>query len=134
MTRITIPWWLTVIIILETLPMFLGPLVALREPGMAGGVGATEFVPGAMLYVARNVAVGVALIIAYVLRSAPMLFALIVVRLITDLFDLPSMLHYGIFTNVPLNVSIFLFLYYIPAVYALVYLWKQMNGEKAKPA
>ena len=34
------PWWLTVIIVIETLPMFLGPLFALNNPAFlyrAGG-------------------------------------------------------------------------------------------------
>lgn len=127
--RIALPWWLTVIIILETLPMFLGPVAALSLPGMMGGPGAEEINQAAFIYTARNLAVGFALIIAFVLRNGPMLFILIFIRLFTDLIDLPTILYFDLVSNVSRTVSIFVFLYYIPAVYALWYLWKQMKNN-----
>ena len=77
-----IPWWLTLIIVIETLPMFLGPIAALNNPAFMGGPGATEIGFSAWIYTARNVAVGVAFIAAYLLRNAPMLFILILIRLL----------------------------------------------------
>ncbi len=132
--KIHIPWWLTIIIILETLPMFIGPYVALTNPAMLGGPGAEEINQAAYIYAARNLAVGLAFIIAYLMRSAPMLFILIFIRLITDLVDMPTFLHFGMATSNVRLVSIFVFLYYIPAIVALRYLWKQMkeNGGDAK--
>ena len=35
--KIRIPWWLAGIIILETLPMFLGPVAAIMSPTFMGG-------------------------------------------------------------------------------------------------
>jgi hypothetical protein len=35
--KIHIPLWLTLIVILETLPMFIGPYVAITNPGFMGG-------------------------------------------------------------------------------------------------
>ncbi|MEL6830330.1 MAG: hypothetical protein AAFO63_09355, partial [Pseudomonadota bacterium] len=87
------PWWLTIIIILETLPMFIGPVIALTRPAMMGGSDAEMINQAAFIYSARNVAVGIALIVAFLLKSAPMLFGLILVRLITDIVDLPTLLH-----------------------------------------
>ena len=129
--KITIPWWLTLIVIIETLPMFIGPVVALSRPALMGGPGAEEINQAAYIYAARNLAVGVAFIIAYALRSAPMLFILIFVRLFTDLIDLPTFLFFGLASNTARAVSIFVFLYYIPAIFALWYLW---NRLRAKPA
>ena len=59
-TKIHIPWWLTIIIILETLPMFVGPYVALTNPPFLGGQGAEELNQAAFIYTARNLAVGFA--------------------------------------------------------------------------
>ncbi len=128
-SRMVIPWWLTVIIILETLPMFIGPVVALSLPGFMGGPGAEEINQAAYIYAARNFAVGTAFIIAFALRSAPMLFILIFIRLFTDLIDLPTLLYFGLSSNPAISISIFVFLYYIPAVFALWYLWRQMTSQ-----
>ncbi len=131
--RIAIPWWLTIIIILETLPMFIGPYVALTFPPFMGGAGAEEINQAAFIYAARNLAVGFGFIIAFVLGSAPMLFILIFIRLFTDLIDLPTILYFGLTSNSMRTIAIFVFLYYIPAVFAMWYLWKQMTkgGDKA---
>lgn len=124
-----IPWWLTLIIVIETLPMFLGPIAALNNPTFMGGAGATEVGFSAWIYTARNVAVGIAFIVAYLLRNAPMLFILILIRLLTDLVDGPAFLLFGMASNEIRVMAIFLIGYYIPALIALRYLWKQMTSE-----
>lgn len=127
------PWWLTLIIIIETLPMFLGPVVAFYLPGFLGGPGAEDVNQAAYIYAARNLAVGFAFIIAFALRNGPMLFILIFIRLFTDLIDLPTLLYFDLASNTARVVAIFFFLYYIPAVIALRYLWNQMRQEIGKP-
>lgn len=122
-----IPWWLTLIIVIETLPMFLGPVAALNNPTFMGGLGATEVGFSTWIYTARNVAVGIAFIVAYLLRNAPMLFILILIRLLTDLVDGPAFLLFGMASNEIRVMAIFLIGYYIPALIALRYLWKQMT-------
>jgi hypothetical protein len=57
---------------------------------------------------------------------------LIFIRLFTDLIDLPTFLYFGRDLNAYRLVSIFVFLYYIPAVFALWYLWKQMKNDDGK--
>ena len=126
-TRIHIPWWLTIIIILETLPMFLGPFGAARNPEFLGGSGAESLNQATFVYLARNVAVGLAFLIAFLLKSGPMLFILIFIRLVTDLIDLPTFLYFDLASNPARLVAIFVFLYYIPALIALRYIWKQMK-------
>ena len=125
------PWWLTVIIIISTLPMFLGPLGALNNPAFLGGPEATTVEFAAWLYTARNFAVGIAFIVAYLLRSAPMLFILILIRLLTDLVDGPAFLLFGMASNEIRLMAIFVIGYYIPALIALRYLWNQMTGADA---
>ena len=130
MTKISIPWWLSLIVILETLPMFIGPIVALTNPAFMGGPDAEVINHAAYIYTARNVAVGIAFILAYLLKSGPMLFILILVRLLTDLVDMPTFLAFDLATNTPRLISIFVVLYYIPAVLALRYLWKKMKSQE----
>ncbi len=58
-----------------------------------------------------------------------MLFILIFIRLFTDIIDLPTLLTFGLASNPGRVIGIFVFLYYIPALVALRYLWGQMEGE-----
>ena len=126
-----VPWWLTVIIVIETLPMFLGPLFALNNPAFLGGPEATEVGFATWLYTARNFAVGIAFVVAYLLRSAPMLFILILIRLLTDLVDGPAVLLFGMASNEIRLIAIFVMGYYIPALIALSFFWKQMTSPTA---
>ena len=113
----SIPIWLTLIIIIETLPMFIGPLLAIFNPsGMPGLAKLPEPLGLALLYSARNLAVGIAFIIAFILKDLRMLFILILIRLITELIDLPNFVYQGAFSNSVRVAIIFLCLYYIPAV------------------
>ena len=123
------PWWLTVIIIIETLPMFLGPIFAFNNPTFLGGPEATEVSFATWLYTARNFAVGIAFIVAYLLRSAPMLLILILIRLLTDLVDGPAFLMLGLASNELRLIAIFVIGYYIPALIAIRFLWKQMTNS-----
>jgi hypothetical protein len=123
------PWWLTVIIVIETLPMFLGPLFALNNPDFLGGPEATAVGFATWLYTARNFAVGIAFVVAYLLRSAPMLFILILIRLLADLVDGPAFLLFGLASNEIRLMAIFIIGYYIPAMIALRFLWKQMTSS-----
>ena len=125
------PWWLTAIIVIETLPMFLGPLFALNNPPFLEGPEATEVGFATWLYTARNFAVGIAFVVAYLLRSAPMLFILILIRLLTDLVDGPAVLLFGMASNEIRLIAIFVIGYYIPALIALRFFWKQMTSSTA---
>jgi hypothetical protein len=130
MKKKPLPAWLIVIIVIETLPMFMGPLLALLRPDSFPGLAQLpdpRFV--AWLYAARNIAVGIAFLVAFALKNRSMLFILILIRLITDLFDLPNLLYGGALSNPLPVIAIFVLLYYLPAIYALRYLWKEINGE-----
>ena len=127
----SLPIWLTIIIIIETVPMFVGPLLALLSPDSFPGfkqLPDPRFV--VWLYTARNLAVGIALLVAFALKNRSMLFILILIRLITDLHDLPNMLFGRSSSNPALLIAIFVLFYYLPAVYALRYLWKDIKGNE----
>jgi hypothetical protein len=126
----SLPVWLKVIIVIETLPMFMGPLLALLRPDSFPGLDQVPD-PGfvAWLYAARNFAVGIAFLVALARKDRSMLFILILIRLITDLFDLPNLLSGGALSNPLLVIAIFVLLYYLPAIYALRYLLKEISPE-----
>ena len=69
MQKTPLPWWLVVIIVLETLPMFLGPYAAVTRPAFLGGAEAEAINQAAFIYSIRNIAVGLAFILATALRS-----------------------------------------------------------------
>ena len=126
----SIPVWLTIIIIIETLPMFIGPLVAIFNPSlMPGFSGSLEVTGPAVIYAIRNFAVGMGFLVAFALKDKHMLFILILIRLITDLLDFPTGLYFNAFSSTIRVTLIFTILYYIPAIYALRYLWKEMKEE-----
>ena len=125
--KISIPWWLSLIIFMEVWPMFVGPYLALTDPTFFGTPESTTTILGDWIYTARNFAVGVAFIIAYYLKSAPMLFILIFVRLFTDLIDGPAFWFFRDPISEFFFIFLFLFGYYIPGIIALIYLWKQIQ-------
>jgi hypothetical protein len=125
-----IPVWLSIIVIIETLPMFIGPVVAVFFPSkMPGFGGAIEATGPMFIYAARNLAVGFAFVLVFALKDNRMLFILIFIRFITDLIDLPTGLYFGGFSSTMRAVMMFVLFYYIPAVYALKYLWKEIKEE-----
>lgn len=81
------------------------------------------------MYTARNLAVGFAFIIAFALKNGPMLFILIFIRLFTDVIDLPTFFAFSTSLNMVRVSAIFVFLYYIPALIALRYLWNLMKNS-----
>ncbi len=125
--KISIPWWLSLIIFMEVWPMFVGPYLALTDPTFFGTPESTTTILGDWIYTARNLAVGVAFIIAYYLKNASMLFILIFVRLFTDLIDGPAFWFFRDPISEFFFIFLFLFGYYIPGIIALIYLWKQIQ-------
>ena len=120
--KITFTWWFAIILFMMIWPMFVGPYIALSNPSFFLE---TESSLNSGLYIARNLAVGIAFLIAIYLKNASMLFILIFVRLITDLIDAPLFFN---FKNSDLIGLIFIFTLfcYLPAILGLRYLWKQV--------
>ena len=119
--KITFTWWFVIILFMLIWPMFVGPYIALNNPAFFLE---SEMTLSSSLYVARNIAVGLAFLFAIFIRNALMLFILIIIRLITDLIDAPI---FFAFKNPDLIGLIFIFTLccYLPAILGLRYLWHQ---------
>ena len=126
--KLEYPWSLCLILFLLISPMFFGPLIALFNPEFFEGLGDNELSLGSSLFIARNLAIGLAFLVAIYMRSAPMLFILIFVRLIIDLIDFPA---FQIFRESPLigQIIIFSLICYLPAFFGLRILWKEMKNS-----
>ena len=107
--------------------MFFGPLIALFNPEFFEGLGDKKLSLGSILFVARNLAIGLAFLFAIYMRSASMLFILILVRLIIDLIDFPA---FQIFRESSLfgQIIIFSLMCYLPAYFGLRILWKEIKN------
>ena len=125
--KISYSWSLSLILFLLISPMFFGPLIAIFNPEFFEGLGDTELSLGSTLFVARNLAIGLAFLFAIYMRSASMLFILILVRLIIDLIDFPA---FQLLRESPLigQVIIFTLMCYLPAFFGLRILWKEMRN------
>ena len=125
--KISYSWSLSLILFLLISPMFFGPLIAIFNPEFFEGLGDTELSLGSTLFVARNLAIGLAFLFAIYMRSASMLFVLILVRLIIDLIDFPA---FQLLRESPLigQVIIFTLMCYLPAFFGLRILWKEMRN------
>ena len=125
--KISYSWSLSLILFLLISPMFFGPLIALFNPEFFEGLGDTELSLGSTLFVARNLAIGLAFLFAIYMRNASMLFILILVRLIIDLIDFPA---FQLLRESPLigQVIIFTLMCYLPAFFGLRILWKEIRN------
>ena len=120
--KITFTWWFALILFMLTWPMFVGPYAALNNPAFFGE---SELTLSLGLYIARNLAVGLAFLLAIYLRNASMLFILIIIRLATDLVD-ASLFFTFKDPNVIGLVFIFSLFCYLPAIFGLRHLWNQI--------
>jgi len=120
--KITFTWWFVIILFMLIWPMFVGPYIAFINPSFFLG---SEVSLNSGLYVARNLAIGLAFLIAIFMRNASMLFILIIIRFITDLIDAPVFFAFKDPNLIGLIV-IFMVCCYLPAIFGLRYLWKQL--------
>ena len=67
--KISFPWWFSLILVLLVSPMFYGPLIAFINPSFFVGAGAAELNLGTTLFVARNLAIGLAFFLLFTLRT-----------------------------------------------------------------
>ena len=123
--KINFSWQLSLILFLLISPMFFGPVIALLNPEFFEGLGDKVLSLGSTLFVARNLSIGIAFLFAIYMRSASMLFILILVRLIIDLIDFPA---FQIFREPSFfgQVIIFSLMCYLPSYFGLRILWKEM--------
>ena len=125
--KINFSWQLSLILFLLISPMFFGPLSALLNPEFFEGLGDNDLSLGSTLFIARNLSIGLSFLFAIYMRSASMLFILILLRLIIDLIDFPA---FQIFRESSIigQIIIFSFMCYLPAYFGLRILWKEMKN------
>ena len=125
--KINFSWQLSLILFLLISPMFFGPLIALLNPEFFEGLGDNDLSLGSTLFIARNLSIGLCFLFAIYMRSASMLFILILLRLTIDLIDFPA---FQIFRESPIigQIIIFSLMCYLPAYFGLRILWKEMKN------
>ena len=128
LNQVTYTWWFGIILFSLIWPMFVGPYIALTNPSFFGGPEATNLTLSSALYVARNLAVGLAFLLAIYLRNASMLFILILIRFITDLIDAPAFFSFRDPDLLGL-IIIFSLCCYLPALFGLSFLWKHIRNK-----
>ena len=121
-----LPIWVWIIVLIQII------LVLFFSAGTA--MNPSDFIPGAseldyvtQLYITRNVTVVLGIVVALLLRSHKALFAMLIVRMLTDISDVITVYALNvevIKSSVPMVVVILI----IPALLALAYLWKRING------
>ena len=123
-----LPIWIWVIVLIQIILVLFFSVETAMNPG--------DFIPGiselnyvTQLYITRNVTVVLGVIIALLLRSHKALFAVLIVRMFTDICDVITVYAFNvevIKSSVPMVVAILI----IPALLALGYLWKRIGQER----
>jgi len=126
-TKIFLPIWVWIIALIQIfLVLFFAAGTAMNPGNFIPGVSELDYVT--QLYVTRNVTVVLGIVVALLLRSHKALFAILIVRLLTDISDVITVYAFNvevIKSSVPMVVVILI----IPALLALGYLWKRINQE-----
>lgn len=126
-TRKFLPIWIWIISLIQIfLVLFFATGTAMNPGNFIPGVSELDYVT--QLYVTRNVTVVLGIVVALLLRSHKALFAMLIVRMLTDISDIITVYAFNvevIKSSVPMVVVILV----IPALLALGYLWKRINQE-----
>ena len=129
-TKKFLPIWVWIIALIQIiLVLFFAAGTAMNPGNFIPGVSELDYVT--QLYITRNVTVVLGIVVALLLRSHKALFAMFIVRLLTDISDVITVYAFNvevIKSSVPMVVGILI----IPALLALGYLWKRINQENEK--
>jgi hypothetical protein len=122
-----LPIWVWIIALIQIgLVLFFSVGTAMNPGNFIPGGSELDYVT--QLYITRNVTVVLGIIIALLFRSHKALFAVLSVRVLTDLSDVITVYTLNvevIKSSVPMVVVILI----IPALLAIGYLWKRINQE-----
>lgn len=80
------------------------------------------------LYITRNVTVALGIMVALFLRSHKALLTILIVRLLTDIYDVITVYALNV-EVIKSSVPMVVVLLVIPALLAIGYLWKRINQE-----
>ena len=120
-----LPIWVWLIVLVQIL------LVSIFSAGTA--MSPADFVPGVselnyvtQLYITRNITVVLGIIVALLLRSHKALFAILIIRLLTDIGDVISVYALNV-EVIKSSVPMVVILLIVPALLAIGYLWKRIS-------
>lgn len=120
-----LPIWVWIIVLIQIfLVIFFSVGTAMNPSNFIPEISELNYVT--QLYITRNVTVVLGIIVALLLRSHKALFAMLIVRLLTDMSDIITVYAFNveaIKSSVPMVVALLI----IPAMLAIGYLWKRMN-------
>ncbi|MGB2691710.1 MAG: hypothetical protein WBC96_04355 [Thermodesulfobacteriota bacterium] len=120
-----LPVWVWLIVLAQiTLVLFFSVGTAINPADFIPEVSELNYVT--QLYITRNIAVAIGIIVALLLRSHKGLLTILSVRLLTDLSDVVTVYALNvevIKSSVPMVVVLLI----VPALLAIVYLWKKTN-------
>lgn len=108
------------------LVLFFAVGTAMNPGNFIPGISELDYVT--QLYITRNVTVVIGIVVALLLRSHKALFAILFVRLLTDISDVFTVYAFNvevIKSSVPMVVVILI----IPALLTLGYLWNRIYQE-----
>lgn len=120
-----LPIWVWVIVLIQIfLVLFFSVGTAMSPGDFIPGVSELNYVT--QLYITRNVTVALGIIVALLLRSHKALLLILTVRLLTDVSDVITVYTLNvevIKSSVPMVVALLI----LPALAAVVYLWKKIK-------
>jgi hypothetical protein len=120
-----LPIWVWVIVLIQIfLVLFFSAGTAMNPGDFIPGVSELNYVT--QLYITRNITVALGIIVALLLRSHKALLALLLVRILTDISDVITVYALNvevIKSSVPMVVALLI----VPALLAIVYIWKRIN-------
>ena len=129
-TKKFLPIWVWIIALIQIiLVLFFAAGTAMNPGNFIPGISELDYVT--QLYITRNVTVVLGIVVALLLRSHKALFAMLIVRMLTDVSDVITVYAFNvevIKSSAPMVVAILI----APALIALGYLWKIVTQKGKK--
>jgi len=120
-----LPIWVWVVVLLQIgLVLFFSIGTEMNPAQFIPEVTELNYVT--QLYITRNVTIVIGLIVALLLKSHKALFLVLFVRVLTDIFDVVTVYALDV-EAIKASVPMVVILLIIPALAAIVYLWKRIN-------
>ncbi|GGI97743.1 hypothetical protein GCM10007978_39340 [Shewanella hanedai] len=127
-TKKFLPIWVWAVVMIQIALVLLFSVGTAINPG--------DFIPNVtelnyvtQLYITRNVTVALGVIIALLLKSHKALFVMLIVRVLTDISDVITVYALNV-EVIKSSVPMVLVLLIIPALLAVMYLWKVVKNEQ----
>lgn len=120
-----LPKWVWAVALVQVcLVLFFSVGTAMNPGNFIPDVSELNYVT--MLYITRNIVVALGIVVALLLRSHHALFAILAVRLMTDVSDAISVYALNV-EVIKSSVPMVVILLILPALFAVGYLWKRIK-------